>query len=117
MFNDYEITREALVTDILALSNFIEYELKGEIPQKYSESQGRIIATNETDGSFGSFRKYQNKSKGLPAGAIIGIIIPCMAVVVFVAALIIKNRKDSSPSNNNPSQEIKANMELNLPKI
>ena len=63
MLSDYEITREALVTDTHALSNFIEYDLKGEIPEKYSESQGRIIATNGTDESVDSFRTLKKREK------------------------------------------------------
>ena len=63
MLSDYEITREALVTDTNALSIFIEYNLKGEIPEKYSESQGRIIATNEIDKSVGRIRTYKKRIK------------------------------------------------------
>ena len=105
MFSDYEITREALVTDTHALSNFIEYDLKGEIPEKYTESQGRIIATNEIDESVGSIRTYKKKKKGLSGSTIIAIIIPCVAVVTILAALILMNKKGSSLFNNKLSQE------------
>ena len=105
MFSDYEITREALVTDTHALSNFIEYNLKGEIPEKYTESQGRIIATNEIDESVGSIRTYKKKKKGLSGSTIIAIIIPCVAVVTILAALILMNKKGSSLFNNKLSQE------------
>ena len=105
MFSDYEISREALVTDTHALSNFIEYNLKGEIPEKYTESQGRIIATNEIDESVGSIRTYKKKKKGLSGSTIIAIIIPCVAVVTILAALILMNKKGSSLFNNKLSQE------------
>ena len=105
MLSDYEITREALVTDTHALSNFIEYDLKGEIPEKYTESQGRIIASNEINESVGSIRTYKKKKNGLSAGAIIAIIIPCVAIVTIIAALILMNIKGSFPFNNKPSQE------------
>ena len=105
MFSDYEITREALVTDTHALSNFIEYNLKGEIPEKYTESQGRIIASIEINESVGSIRTYKKKKNGLSAGAIIAIIIPCVAIVTIIAALILMNIKGSFPFNNKPSQE------------
>ena len=105
MFSDYEITREALVTDTHALSIFIEYNLKGEIPEKYPESQGRIIATNEIDKSVGRIRTYKKKNKGLSAGTIIAIIIPCVAIVTILAVLILMNRKGSFPFDNKPLQE------------
>ena len=105
MFSDYEITREALATDTHALSIFIEYNLKGEIPEKYSESQGRIIATNEIDKSVGRIRTYKKKNKGLSVGTIIAIIIPCVAIVTILVALILMNRKGSFPFDNKPLQE------------
>ena len=92
MFSDYEITREALVTDTHALSNFIEYDLKGEIPEKYTESQGRIIASIEINESVGSIRTYKKKKNGLSAGAIVAIVLATVAVVaaVIVALLLLK---------------------------
>ena len=62
MLTDYEIAREALVTDTHAVSNFIEIYLKGVIPKSYSESQGRVIATNENDKSIGHFITYKTKN-------------------------------------------------------
>ena len=117
MFTDYEVTREALVTDTHAVSNFIEYDLDGVIPQKYSESQGRIISTNETDESIGRFITYNKKNKGLSAGAIIAIIIPCVAVLVIITALVLMSRKGFSVSNNIPSQESNANIAPRLSKV
>ena len=62
MLTDYEIAREALVTDTHAVSNFIEMDLKGIIPKSYSESQGRVIVTNENDKSVGYFITYKTKN-------------------------------------------------------
>ena len=62
MLTDYEIAREALVTDTHAVSNFIEMDLKGIIPKSYSESQGRVIATNENDKSISYFITYKTKN-------------------------------------------------------
>ena len=117
MFTDYEVTREALVTDTHAVSNFIEYDLDGVIPQKYSESQGRIISTNETDESIGRFITYNKKNKGLSAGAIIAIIIPCVAVLVIITALVLMSRKDFFVSNNIPSRESHDNIAPKLSKV
>ena len=62
MFTDYEVTREALVTDTHAVSNFIEYDLEGVIPKSYSESQGRVINTNENNKSVGCFITYKKEN-------------------------------------------------------
>jgi len=47
MFNNYDISREALSTDTQSLSYFIKYELEGNIPEKYAHTQGRIINSKD----------------------------------------------------------------------
>ena len=45
MFNKYYVTREALFTDTQTLLYYIKYELHGNIPESYAQTQGRIRAS------------------------------------------------------------------------
>ena len=118
MFAGYEITREGLVTDTQALSDFIEYNLKGEIPKEYSEIQGRIKITNKTDDSDDeTYKPYLKKNKGLSTGAIIAIIIPCVVALVAISAFVLIIRKRSSTINNISSIESKNNIAPKLTKV
>ena len=47
MFNKYDISREALSTDTQSLSYFIKYDLEGNIPEIYAQTQGRIIISKD----------------------------------------------------------------------
>ena len=47
MFDKYDISREALSTDTESLSDFIKNELKGNIPEIYAQTQGRIIISKD----------------------------------------------------------------------
>ena len=123
MLADYEITKDALVTDTHALSNFIENNLKGELPEKYSKIQGRIKITNESDKSDqldksdepdesdksnktdGITRPYYKKSEGLSTGVMVAIIVPCIVVLLAMSIVAIILRKSSSPSYNLSSVE------------
>ena len=73
--------------------------------QEYALDKGTGAATNEIDKSVGRIRTYKKKNKGLSAGAIIAIIIPCVAIVTILAVLILMNRKGSFPFDNKPLQE------------
>lgn len=117
MFANYEITREGLVTDTQALSDFIEYNLKGEIPKKYSETQGRIKITNKTDESDGTHRLYHKKNKGLSTSTIIAIIIPCVVAIVAISSFALIIRKRFSTNNNTSSTESKDNIAPKLTKV
>ena len=46
MFKDFEITRTSAGVDNQVLLQYIENDLKGVIPEKYSEVEGRIVKTN-----------------------------------------------------------------------
>ena len=47
MFNKYDISREALSTDTQSLSDFIKYDLEGNIPEIHAQTQGRIINSKD----------------------------------------------------------------------
>ena len=49
MFKEFEVFNESLVTDTDALGKFISDKLKGEIPEKYKNFQGRINIHNESN--------------------------------------------------------------------
>ena len=46
MFTDFEITRTSAGVDNQVLLKYIENDLNGVIPEKYSEVEGRIVKTN-----------------------------------------------------------------------
>ena len=46
MFKDFEITRTSAGVDNQVLLQYIENDLNGVIPEKYSEVEGRIVKTN-----------------------------------------------------------------------
>ena len=54
MFDKFDIINESLITDTDAFSLYIEDYLKGEIPEKYKDYQGRINFLNKTSNSFNS---------------------------------------------------------------
>ena len=54
MFDKFDITNESLITDTDAFSLYIQDYLKGEIPEKYKDYQGRINFFNQTTISFNS---------------------------------------------------------------
>ena len=116
LFADYEVSREALVTDTNALSDYIKEDLKGIIPQKYSQPQGRIVATNKTDESIEYIRLFGKEEKGLSVGAIVAIIISCVIVLAFIGILIFMTKKVSS-SPDVISQGSQDNLPRSIQKI
>jgi len=95
MFSEYEVDREALMTDTDALDYYIGHNLNGIIPEKYAKLQGRINivngtndenVTNDENGAFNYFTK-KSSNKGLSAGGIIAIIICSIVALICVTAL------------------------------
>ena len=102
MFTKYETSKEGLATDTESITDYIRYQLNGTIPERYSKTQGRITASNETstntdkatdkatdtnseDGN--STTPTYRHSDGLSTGAIVAIIIPCVVVLCLAAIL------------------------------
>ena len=66
MFGNVEVDREALLTDTDAVTNYIKENLKGKIPDKYKDVQGRSKISTKTeedssDVSYGPI-KYDDSS-------------------------------------------------------
>ncbi len=66
MFGNVEVDREALLTDTDAVTNYIKENLKGKIPDKYKDVQGRSKISTKTeedssDDSYGPI-KYDDSS-------------------------------------------------------
>ena len=113
MLTEYDVSREALVTDTQALSDFIEEDLNGTIPEKYSQLQGRINITNETETETekinGIYRNIKKNKSGLSAGIIIAIILPCVAVLSIIVILAFVMKGNVAPPQAIPSLGIKDN--------
>ena len=105
MLSEYDVSREALVTDTQSLSDFIEEDLKGTIPEKYSQLQGRINITNETETEQINdiYRNIKKNKSGLSAGIIIAIILPCVAVLSIIAILAFVMKGNVAPPQAIPS--------------
>ena len=105
MLSEYDVSREALVTDTQSLSDFIEEDLKGTIPEKYSQLQGRINITNETETEQINdiYRNIKKNKSGLSAGIIIAIILPCVAVLSIIAILAFVMKGNVAPPKAIPS--------------
>ncbi len=58
MFNKFLISREALSTDTQSLSDFIRYELNGNIPERYAQTQGRIKISRDLNQNLNSNSDY-----------------------------------------------------------
>ena len=105
MITPYDITLEGLATDTESLADFIQYELKGSIPESYAKIQGRITLYNETNpetetdsiGSNSSISSYKKSGK-LSTGGIIAIIIPCVAILCIVGILALIIGKSAPPA-------------------
>ena len=105
MITPYDITLEGLATDTESLADFIQYELKGSIPESYAKIQGRITLYNETSpetetdsiGSNSSISSYKKSGK-LSTGGIIAIIIPCVAILCIVGILALIIGKSAPPA-------------------
>ena len=105
MLSEYDVSREALVTDTQALSDFIEEDLKRTIPEKYSQLQGRINITNETETEQINdiYRNIKKNKSGLSAGIIIAIILPCVAALSIIAILAFVMKGNVAPPQAIPS--------------
>ena len=86
MFVKYDVYREALVTDTDALSYYIENNLEGIIPKKYSLFQGRINNINE--------KSEPNKKNTLTTIVILAIVIPISIIIVVLALILIRKRRN-----------------------
>ena len=105
MFNKYDTVKEGLATDTEPLSDYIKNDLNGAIPESYSQTQGRITASNSTStdtdaatnastdaddtdsNDFNSTFQTYKQSDGISTGAIVAIIIPCVVVLCLAVAL------------------------------
>ena len=104
MFSKYEVTNESLMTDTDAISNYIENNLNGEIPEKYKNHQGRINiknekatqnsketdtetekTTNTTYQSFFYFPYGKNGYKILGSGFIVIVLLYIVALTILIA--------------------------------
>jgi 2',3'-cyclic-nucleotide 2'-phosphodiesterase (5'-nucleotidase family) len=105
MLSEYDVSREALVTDTQALSDFIEEDLKRTIPEKYSQLQGRINITNETETEQINdiYRNIKKNKSGLSAGIIIAIILPGVAALSIIAILAFVMKGNVAPPQAIPS--------------
>ena len=61
MFNNYLVSREALSTDTQSLSDFIKYELNGNIPESYAQTQGRISISRGISSNLNSNSDNYNR--------------------------------------------------------
>ena len=116
MFADIEVSREAAITDTDAVALYIQNNLNGSIPKKYSEIQGRINIVNSSsttttpeitisttisneNSTVNAFTPYFRKrsNKGLSAGGIIAIVISCVVALIITAivAIICKSSPNS----------------------
>ena len=121
MFTKYETSKEGLATDTESITDYIRYQLNGTIPERYSKTQGRITASNETstntdkatdkatdtnseDGN--STTPTYRHSDGLSTGAIVAIIIPCVVVLCLAAilALMLSKRAPAAVPHVQPSE-------------
>ena len=75
MISKVEVDKEALLTDTDAVTNYIQEILKGKIPDKYKDVQGRInISTKkeEDSSSYSYFKKV-----------VIAIVLPLFAAILL----------------------------------
>ena len=87
------------------MSDFIEEDLKRTIPEKYSQLQGRINITNETETEQINdiYRNIKKNKSGLSAGIIIAIILPCVAALSIIAILAFVMKGNVAPPQAIPS--------------
>merc|ERR1711871_670712 len=64
------------------------------------------FAVAETDESSGSTPSNSDKSKGMGAGAVIGIIIGVIAVVAIIAVLLVKRAQKQGPQSPKSSPDL-----------
>lgn len=55
MFTSYDVAQNSIKIENQALSDFIKIDLKGVIPEKYKEVEGRIIKTEGRRDPFNIF--------------------------------------------------------------
>ena len=77
MISKVEVDREALLTDTDAVTNYIKENLKGKIPDKYKDVQGRINKSTKIyyDSSENSY-SYFNK-------VVVAIVLPLLAAILL----------------------------------
>ena len=104
MFANFNVTNESLLTDSDALNNYIQDNLKGEIPEKYKEYQGRINIKNNNKNKTDTVKKYSHyfgyKKRGgkLSAGGIVAIILSYVgALMIIGVVLYLLNRNKLPP--------------------
>ena len=127
MFTEYDVDREALMTDTDAVALYIQNNLNGIIPKEYSELQGRINIVNSTsdtntatttittssptttsdnsnDSNISPYY-YRKSNKGLSTGAIIAILVPCIVAVIaaIILALVCKSSTSAAAIPQNSS--------------
>lgn len=105
--------RRSVVADINENIGIIEdNKVKKNIYLQFGESANNFV--NFTSKSLPSIRR---KDKGMSAGAIVGIILPCVGVLLGVTAVAYffgKKRPDLPPSQNIASNTIGVNSSTNI---
>ena len=77
MISKVEVDKEALLTDTDAVTNYIQENLKGKIPDKYKDVQGRInISTKKEEDSSENSYSYFKK-------VVVAIVLPLFAAILL----------------------------------
>ena len=100
MLGKYDILEDTHIVDNQALIKYIKEELKGEIPDYYRKTQGRIIIDSDSD----SNSKKDNNNTMIT----FIIIISCVIIVILITAIIlffIKKKKMEEIDENNSSDK------------
>ena len=89
MFAKYEVANESLITETDALSLYIQNVLKGEIPEKYKDLQGRINIMNKNE-SIKNINYLDNKKINgkLSIGSIVALILSCITILGILISFI-----------------------------
>ena len=75
MFGNVEVDREALLTDTDAVTNYIKENLKGKIPDKYKDVQGRSKISTKTEEDSSAYSYFKK--------VVVAIVLPLFATILL----------------------------------
>ena len=89
MIGDVEVYKEGLLTDTDAVTNYIKDTLKGEIPEKYKDVQGRINkvtisqTTNNNNNNADVSETDDDKAYSYFKEVVVAIVLPLIAAILL----------------------------------
>ena len=88
MIGDVEVYKEGLLTDTDAVTKYIKDTLKGEIPEKYKDVQGRInkVTTSQTTNNNNNADVSEtddDKAYSYFKEVVVAIVLPLIAAILL----------------------------------